>query len=33
MLDPSLMPDEDLRRIMSDFFDSLTSTPKKKTVK
>jgi len=33
MLDPSLMPDEDLRRIMSEFFDSLTSTPKKKTVK
>jgi AcrR family transcriptional regulator len=33
MLDPTLMPDDDLRRIMSNFFDSLTSTPKKKSSK
>src|ERR1022692_3354260 len=33
MLDPSLMPEGDLRRIMSNFFDSLTSTPKKKSAK
>ena len=33
MLDPTLMPEEDLRRIMSNFFDSLTSTSKKKSAK
>jgi AcrR family transcriptional regulator len=33
MLDPTLMPEDDLRRIMSNFFDSLTSTPKKKSSK
>jgi AcrR family transcriptional regulator len=31
ILDPMLMPEDDLRRIMSNFFDSLTSTPKKKS--
>ena len=30
MLDPALMPEGDLRRIMSNFFDSLTAGPKKK---
>jgi AcrR family transcriptional regulator len=30
MLDPTLMPEDDLRRIMSNFFDSLTATPKRK---
>lgn len=33
MLDATLMPEGDLRRIMSNFFDSLTSTPKKKSGK
>ncbi|HEY4962007.1 MAG TPA: TetR/AcrR family transcriptional regulator [Terriglobales bacterium] len=33
MLDPTLMPEDDLRRIMSNFFDSLTSTSKKKSAK
>jgi len=33
MLDPTLMPEADLRRIMSNFFDSLSSTPKKRSSK
>jgi AcrR family transcriptional regulator len=33
MLDPALMPEGDRRRIMSNFFDSLTSAPKKKGAK
>jgi len=33
MLDPTLMPEGDMRRIVSNFFDSLTSTPKKKPSK
>ncbi len=33
MLDPTLMPEADLSRIMSNFFDSLTSTPKKRSSK
>jgi AcrR family transcriptional regulator len=33
MLDPALMPEGDVRNIMSNFFDSLTSTSKKKYAK
>jgi AcrR family transcriptional regulator len=33
MLDPTLMPESDVRRIMSNFFDSLTSAPRKKTAR
>jgi AcrR family transcriptional regulator len=33
MLDPTLMPEDDLRRIMSNFFNSLTSAPKKNSAR
>lgn len=33
MLDPALMPEGDVRHIMSSFFASLTSTPAKKSAK
>lgn len=33
MLDPALMPEGDVRHIMSSFFASLTSTPRKKSAK
>jgi len=33
MLDPAVMPERDMRRIMANFFDSLTSTPKKHNTK
>jgi AcrR family transcriptional regulator len=33
MLDPALLAESDVRPIMSNFFDSLTSTPKKKSTK
>ena len=33
MLDPALMPEDDVRQIMSSFFTSLTSTSRKKSAK
>ena len=33
MLDPSLMDEKDVRPIMANFFDSLTSTPRKRSTK
>jgi AcrR family transcriptional regulator len=33
MLDPALIPEADVRRMVANFFDSLTSVPKKKPAK
>jgi hypothetical protein len=33
MLDPAMMPETDIVRIMSSFFDGLTSTPGKRNSK